>query len=292
MAKQPNWSQDELSLLEIEYPKLGKCSALQQLFPSRNLDAIVLKANRMGFRVLYNKREGRTNEEYLKLLENTNFVSLETYRGSTTPILHMCGICDHEWKARPQHILREGAKCPICSTNTTKEHSLIEVKKVLELAGMEQLSEYLGALKPIKLKHKYCGHIWDTVYSYIQQGSGCPICNCGFGYSYRGSNLPEKALIYLFKVITNTCTFLKIGVTVRPINIREKELRSRIPNLNSIELLNKYEDSGIRILKKEHKILKEFNRFTYDKFDGSTELLHIDNDLNKLKEIMNDDKNF
>jgi len=287
VSKHPNWTKEELKILEEAYPRLGRCKELQQLFPSRNLEAIALKANRMGYTVLNNIRKGRTNEEYLALLENTNFISLEPYKGSTTPIMHMCGICEYEWLTRPQHVLKEGASCPKCSTHG--KLAIAEVDSVLKIAGFTRLSEYVGALQPILLKHNLCGYTWNTVYSYIQQGSGCPICNIGFGTKYSGENMPEKAFIYLFKVTTKTEIFLKIGITARPIHRREVELKSRIPNLVTLELLHYVEDTGLNILRKEKLVLATFKGYTpICKFEGSTELLPIECNHNNIIDIMNE----
>ena len=52
MAKSPNWSIEEINLLKINYPILGKCQELQDLFPSRPLQGICLKANRIGLKVI------------------------------------------------------------------------------------------------------------------------------------------------------------------------------------------------------------------------------------------------
>lgn len=289
MSKFPNWTKEELDLLEKEYPRLGGCVELQKLFPSRPLQGITLKANRMGFKVVNNIRKAKTNEEYLAELEKTNFVPLEPYKGSTTLILHMCGICDHEWLARPQNILRVGARCPICDIQHRKDSAYSKVREVLKSANMEQVSNYTGALDKITLKHTVCGYVWDTVYSYIQQGSGCPCCNIGFGSRHSEGAPPARANIYLFKVVTSTDSFYKIGITSREVSRRAIELRARIPDIISLELLYEVEDSGLNIIKKERQVLMSTKGFTPDtKFEGSTELLHLTTDINIVKEIMNE----
>lgn len=195
MAKSPNWTIIELALLKEKYPVLGRSKELLSLFSNRTIEGICLKANRLGLKTNINLRKRKTNEEYTDLLEKTNFIALEAYKGSTVPIMHMCGICDHEWLTRPQHVLKIGAKCPKCDENTrlaTSAVRLIEVAGILEASGFIPLSEYTGALDSIRLKHIHCGYEWNTVYSYIQQGSGCPKCNVGFGYITK-NNFPEIA---------------------------------------------------------------------------------------------------
>lgn len=280
MAKSPNWTEKELEILKENYPKLGKCKQLEDLFVDRSLTAICLKASREGLKVINNIREKRTNAEYENLLNNTNFISLEIYKGSTIPILHLCKICESEWITRPQHALRPGANCPKCSLDN-RLNDVVEVDKVLKEGNFHQLTEYTGSLDAILLKHNTCGYIWTTKYSYIQQGSGCPLCNKGFGsYSYSKNTDIEKATIYLLKITSNSETFLKVGVTLRNLSKRVSELKSRIGPNTCIEILYERQGLGKNILNLENNILKTFTKYkSMTKFDGCTELL----DFNKNK---------
>lgn len=279
MAKQPNWTAEELNKLKDIYPKYGRSKELQESFPSRTLEAICLKANRLGLRVINNIRERRTNDEYIKLLENTTFISLEEYKGSTVPIKHMCILCDHEWEARPQQLLREGAMCPVCS-HSNRFTSLEEVDRVLNNAGYKRHSEYLGALEPIIIEHLSCQYIWETKYSYIQQGSGCPICNKGFGQIYSNENIPEIAYLYIVKIKLEDMSFIKVGVTCRkPLN-RLREIKSEITkrfNNSSVEPLIIFKGSGKDILKHERYILDTYEHLNTNKiFAGNTEVFSED----------------
>lgn len=275
MSKYPNWTPEDIALLKELYPIYGKDKILTDKFPGRQLSAICLKANRLGLKVINGVTKARTNDEYVKFLEdNTDFIPLEIYNGSTVPILHMCGICDHEWKARPQALMRPGAKCPVCSLQS-RMNSLDKILQVLEAVDMELLSEYKGSLSPISLKHKACGHIWDTKYSYIQQGSGCPICNKSFGYHNKGT-YPEKATLYVLDLIIDSYRYIKIGVTSRPIGRRLNELSSRIgENLLLIKPIILAVGSGRDIILLEQELLSNeaIKKVVSPKqFDGCTEL--------------------
>jgi hypothetical protein len=275
MSKYPNWTPEEIALLKETYPIYGKNKVLLDKFPGRNLDAIALKASRLGLKVLNNVTKRRSNEDYVKFLEdNTDFVPLETYKGSTTPILHMCGICDHEWLTRPQSLMRPGAKCPVCDLRA-RTNCLNKVMQLLSSADMELLSEYTGALSPITLKHKTCGHIWSTKYSYVQQGSGCPVCNKGFGY-YNKENYPEKATLYILDVIIGSYRYLKIGITSRSISKRINEMSSQIgKELILIKPLLLAVGTGKDIISLEQELLSNKNIkkvFTAKQFNGCTEL--------------------
>lgn len=275
MSKYPNWTPEDITLLKEIYPIYGKNKILQDKFPGRPLQAICLKANRLGLKVINSVTKARTNTEYVEFLEeNTDFVPLEPYKGSTISILHMCGVCDHEWKARPQALMKPGAKCPICSVHS-RMNSLDKVLEVLKTADMELLSEYKGSLSSITLKHKSCGFTWDTKYSYIQQGSGCPICNKGFGY-YNKENYPEKATLYVLDIIIDGYRYIKIGVTSRNIGKRISELSSHIgENLLLIKPIILAVGKGKDILALEQEILSNKNIksvLLIKQFNGSTEV--------------------
>lgn len=292
--KSPNWSEEELQLLREKYPIFGKSKELQSIFPDRSLSAICLKASRLGLKVINNTRKKRSNEEYLSLLENTNFIALEEYKGSTVPIKHMCCICDYEWVTRPQHVLKTGSKCPICDLASRKV-SINTVDTVLKNANIERLSDYTGSLSAMKVRHTVCGYSWNTKYSYIQQGSGCPICNKGFRYLDQGT-LPTDAYFYVLEIILfNGEHFLKIGITSRStIDKRINEISSSIgENLLLIKPILIARGTGADIIKLEHKILHTFTVFKYHSkisFCGNTELKSVECSheiLNIVKETNN-----
>lgn len=286
MAKSPNWTREELDILAEVYPKLGKSLETQKHFPNRTLEGIALKASRMGFKVINNIRKGKTNAEYVEALKQTNFESLEEYKGSTTSILHKCKICNHEWHTRPQHALKLGARCPICDINS-RTNSLDKVDSLLDSKNILRHSDYLGALKPLVVEHIDCGYMWTTKYAYIKEGSGCPLCNKGFGYSYSKENLPTVAYLYLLLITTNSEKFYKVGVTIRSVESRVRELKNRLKqDIVDIKILEVFQDTGINILIKEEKILKSSNLIKHkskSKFEGSTELLSFSNSLDSIK---------
>lgn len=122
------WSDTDVAVLRASYPELGKCPELQALFPTRTLTAIIGKAYRLGLLDTNNPRKRRSEAEYLELLKDTNFISLERYRGANTHILHECKVCSHQWSVRPNSVLRKGAKCPICDKNHNAPAQLYLVK--------------------------------------------------------------------------------------------------------------------------------------------------------------------
>lgn len=290
MTKPSIWTKKELELLTEAYPKLGRCSELQKLFPTRTMEGICLKANRIGLRRINNPRIKRTELEYLELLKSTNFTSLEEYKGSTTPIKHRCNLCTHEWLTRPQHILRKGAQCPVCDLKSRKS-TISYVDTVLSTSGYTRLSEYINSYSPISIKHNTCGYIWTTVFRYIQQGSGCPICNRGYGQVYSNGNMPDKATIYLLKIQVNKELFYKVGVTTGTVQRRVNEIKSSIgQDSTMIEILGEASSGGLAILLREKKLLNKYIKYnTKVTFGGRTEVLSIDNPLEDILEDLKND---
>jgi predicted Zn-ribbon and HTH transcriptional regulator len=286
MVRSPNWTEAELSILKEAYPKIGGCKELQDLLPNRGLEAICLKANRIGLKVVNNIRVGRTDEWYVKELLNTNFVSMEKYKGSTTPIKHRCKICLHEWLTRPQHALKEGANCPICDLKL-RTNNIEYIDSILDKAEMLRHSEYRGSLKPLLLEHLNCGYMWETKFSYIQQGSGCPLCNRGFGHSLSKESMPSKAKLYLLEVVAGGERFLKVGVTVRPTSKRINEFKSRFEEVYpTVLLLAELESAGIEVLKKEQYLLSKYTKYESKLyFEGRTELIDYSDKELILKEF-------
>ena len=234
----------------------------------------------------------RTNEEYVSLLaEDGKFCSLQPYNGSTKQILHKCLSCEYEWLVRPQQLLRPNSGCPKC---TSWRNPIEKVLEVLCKANIELLSEYNGSLISIKVKHKSCGYEWRTKYSYIQQGSGCPECNSGYGYKI-ANKLPDRATLYVFDIITfDSEHFIKVGITSQPINKRINSLSSQIgDNLVRIKLIYSLNGSGKDILNLERLIHNDTTIKKYKSkhiFDGRTELKYFE-EKDKIIEVLERNKN-
>ena len=174
-------------------------------------------------------------------------------------------------------MLKLGAKCPDCDLDSRKL-SIEEVDSVLDKAGFTRESEYTGSVDKITLKHNYCGHVWDTVYSYIQQGSGCPACNKGFGYIEKCT--PETTTIYILKLLLEENVYFKVGVTTRSLPRRITELRGSIKrhyNINNCSIIKIFSinSSGADILNIESAVLSKYSTFSaredIEHFVGYTE---------------------
>lgn len=234
----------------------------------------------------------KTNEAYILELsqKRPEIIPIEEYKGSHVKSLHKCAVCSNEWQVRPNHLLSRNSSCPKCS-HSNRFTSLDVVDNLLNDRGFERLSEYNGALNSIYLKHKDCGYIWETKYSNIQQGSGCPECSRGFGYNV-GNNKPKEAFIYLIEILTfpEVKHYIKIGVTSQDsVNRRFNSINSQLKN-NTIKVtLRKYfKCSGEKALELERNILNKYPRTVCKyEFEGKTEVIPFDYYEDIVKEIGN-----
>ena len=119
-----------------------------------------------------------------KLLKSAKITLLsDTYTNSTVPLRVKCDKCGHVWETPFNNLNPKKAKhhgCPQCGLKRRvdkRRYTTQQVGKALAKMGIILLSEYLGANKPLTVKHKTCGHTeskksWNS----LQQGGGCARC--------------------------------------------------------------------------------------------------------------------
>lgn len=157
--------------------------------------------------------------------------------------------------------------------------------------GIIVLDTYINDATKLVHKCKRCEHEWTSKPNNILNGSGCPICNGGFGSRYAKEGIyPKIAYIYLLKICTKEEQFLKVGITSIPTNRRIWQIKYEIGNsLISCDIIKKIEGSGEDITILEGKILsnpclvKYISKF---KFNGHTELFNISEE-SKLVRMLN-----
>lgn len=123
----------------------------------------------------------KTNEQFVQelALKNSNIIPLEKYIKSYVPILVKCNIDGHEWKARPNDLLR-GHGCPKCKSNkigNLKRNSLKNIKEILSKKNIELLdNNYINNKTNILVRCTICNHQWFTRLDRTLYNSGCPKC--------------------------------------------------------------------------------------------------------------------
>lgn len=125
----------------------------------------------------------KTHEQYVFEVakKNPDIEVMGTYINSKKKIEHKCTICQHEWIARPDVILR-GDGCPQCA-NIKKQLNLTKTndKYISELKqinpNIEMIDTYNGSNTKIKHHCLICGHIWFVAPNSLLHGTGCPECD-------------------------------------------------------------------------------------------------------------------
>ena len=158
---------------------------------------------------------------------------------------------------------------------TTEQYSL-----EISPQGVLVLDAYINDATKIKHQCTFCSHIWSSKPNNILNGSGCPICNKGFGSRYsKEDRYPENAYIYLIKILTKEEHFLKLGITAIPTNRRIWQIKYELGSeLISCDIIKKVKAAGKFISVLEGIILSNPTLIRYNtnlKFKGRTELFNI-----------------
>ncbi|MDY5683227.1 MAG: hypothetical protein SPG48_06690 [Treponema sp.] len=147
-------------------------------FPHKFLPNEVLELTNYA---IFNSRRKTTDDFIAELSKiNTKVEVLGEYKGNKSPIKCRCKICNYEWRATPNALLR-GTSCKKCEykkngQNRIKSHQdflkeLSEINKDIEVIGI-----YKSAQEHIECKCKNCGRLWNPRPSDLLQGKGCSIC--------------------------------------------------------------------------------------------------------------------
>lgn len=125
-----------------------------------------------------------TIDKVRKLLKSAQITLLSrTYTNSTVPLRVKCDKCGHVWETPFGNLNPKKGKhtgCPPCALKRrvdSRRYTTQQVRSELARMGIILLSDYLGANKPLTVKHKTCGHTeskksWNS----LQQGGGCARC--------------------------------------------------------------------------------------------------------------------
>lgn len=108
----------------------------------------------------------------LDINPNIGVISGE-YKNMKTPLIVRCNICNNEWAAKPQHLLR-GHGCIECYK---KRHKLSNSEFMNKINNdIIVMNEYDGYDSIINCKCKKCGYEWNTLAQNLIYKHGCPKC--------------------------------------------------------------------------------------------------------------------
>lgn len=266
-------------------------------------DKIKLKHNKCGgifYKNLYDFKQSRacpkciinnrfkTNDKFkqeVNDLVGDEYIFLDEYQGSDTKIRvrHNVRGCGRVYLVQPRAFL-SGRRCAKCSkkvmrtTEEFKDYFYTNFNTNYEILG-----EYLGADKPLYVRHKKCGYKFNGWINLLMKDKGCPKCSGkvkisqeefneivykleGHKYifmeEYKGSqtNIKIKHNIedcgYVYK--TSPYNFIKSGARCPKcsgnLKLSQKDFEDRIRDLGKgeYEVLSDYINSGTHVLL-EHK---------------------------------------
>lgn len=234
----------------------------------------------------------KTHQQYEDELfeKELNFLPLENYIDSKTPILHEC-INGHKSKIRPDNILR-GHSCAKCFGNARK--TLDEYNEQLFGRDIKALA-YIGHKEAATHECTICGNVWDAKPLDVLNNHGCRVCaynkHPGGYNSTRFSRDRDLALspgiLYVIVLVnkkTDERTCVKIGITKGTSN---KDVLKRAAGFKGYEpRVQKLVQGTLEdVFNLEQELHKKFRLFQYTsewKFGGHSELFEI----SKLPEIL------
>lgn len=121
----------------------------------------------------------KTNEQFLSELKriNSTIIPMEEYATSATPIRVRCSICGHEWKSRPNTLLR-GYGCPQCAGNKKKTDDEFRKELAVMNPAIDPLEVYQGNKTAILCRCRVCGHEWKaSPNNLLSKHHKCPKCS-------------------------------------------------------------------------------------------------------------------
>lgn len=131
-------------------------------------------------RIAAHKKTRKTNMDFISEVYkkvNNEYVFLEEYVGSGTPIMCKHNTCGHIWSVIPSNFLK-GSRCPQCFGGVLKSNESFK-KEILDLVGNEYefIEKYVNTATKILCKHNVCNYTWKIRPNDFLQGTRCPQCN-------------------------------------------------------------------------------------------------------------------
>ena len=147
----------------------------------------------------------KTNEDFLSQLENNNpdVEALEPYQSYNTKILFRCRKCNHQWSAKPGHILA-GHGCPLCggSMRLTNEQFVERLKAINPF--LESLEPYKNAKTKILCRCLKCNsRITVSPDKMFNQAYQCSECTKRYKTSF-----PEQSIAYYLSAFFPQSTYV------------------------------------------------------------------------------------
>ena len=144
-------------------------------------------------------REQIDNDEFLKRLSNVtlDIRPITEYKNTETVIRCVCKKCNHEWNARPSHLLR-GVGCPKCAGIILKTTNEFVLEMQTLCPNINVIGEYRGNKRKILCKCNMCDYEWKSTPNSLLRGrAGCPSCRGSHGEKLIGFHLDQLNIEYI-----------------------------------------------------------------------------------------------
>lgn len=269
MRKKSIWTSEKINFIKENYATKGAKYCAEHLQCS--LGSVHSKAHREGIKSRKNQLKTHKEYETELMTKEIEYVPLERYVDSHTPILHEC-FNGHISKVKPYSVLsgKGCAKCEVLRKTKSHEQYLIDVGN--HNKNITVLDTYKNNITPIR--HRCAeGHIWWTrPATFLSSKIGCPDC------SRKGFKPNKPAILYYIKITKYNLTYYKIGITNNSV---EERFRIEPPTTQIRVIKETPYPNGSDARAEEQRILKQFSEHRQNVPEllvsgGTTELFEFD----------------
>lgn len=122
-----------------------------------------------------------TNKNIDDKIKSQPLKRVGNYQGFDIPILWECQLCEHQWKASPNNVIKKHSGCPKCSvikrgtkkSNTAKQRSA----QILADKNIVLLDHYTRVVDKHNVQCQTCNHQWYVrLNDIVNNDHGCPSC--------------------------------------------------------------------------------------------------------------------
>lgn len=178
-----------------------------------------------------------------------------------------------------------GANCPSCSIITASRSRTGEfdrwVAKCNVVHNFKYSYNHSGKFKSTRMVDICCpehGRFLQVAYDHVR-GAGCPMCS--------DSGFNRLALGYLYVLISDDLRFFKVGITG---NIPKRLRRLSYNTPFYFHLISSYQSTGKNVEEIERSIHARFKSAGMEGFDGATEWLKTDNQIEEVLHELSESK--
>lgn len=129
---------------------------------------------------------------------NPHIKLLSPFRTVKDRVRVKCEICGYEWNPLAGTLIaKTHTGCPQCAGNAVKTSEDFREEMSYTHTSLSLLSDYVRSNRPVKVKCKDCGEIFEITPNKLQQGHGCPNCRRSSGEQSIRSYLQYHKIEYI-----------------------------------------------------------------------------------------------